>query len=79
MRLLKVVSVTLAVTALTGCHATFSTPSGIRENWRGVNGTITTGKASPDVMDAYHQTQQETDYNALQNNLAKIQGMTNEQ
>lgn len=58
-----------------------STPSGIREFYRGQNGLVTTGKASPDKDDAYHKTQRATDSNSLDRLLAELgmKGGNNEQ
>jgi len=58
--------VLLAIASLTGCYATISTPSGLREHHRGLNGLVVTGKATPDSDDQYHQTQRATDRTSLE-------------
>ena len=64
MRKKTVVGIAIvAVTSLSGCHIMASTPSGIREFYRGNNGLISTGKATPDILDPYHRTQQHQDTN----------------
>lgn len=47
----------LGIASLTGCYATISTPSGLREHHRGLNGLVTTGKSAPNKLDEYHKTQ----------------------
>lgn len=48
----------LIVLAASGCHMMIGTPSGIREMGKWHNGLVTTGKASPDVADAYWRNQE---------------------
>lgn len=59
---------------LTSCVWTASTPSGIREFYRGQNGLVTTGKAKPNVVDEYHRTQRATDVNSLDRLLSELNG-----
>lgn len=56
-RLIKVVWIAGVVGSATGCTWVFSTPSGIREMGKAANGMVVTGKASPDVEDAYHKNE----------------------
>lgn len=53
----KVTLIGLAMCALPSCTWVASTPSGIREWYRGQNGLVTTGKARPNEADEYHTTQ----------------------
>lgn len=73
----KIVLLGIAVASLSSCMGMVSTPSGIREFYRGQNGLVTTGKASPDVDDAYHKTQRATDMTSLERLQAEL-GMRDE-
>lgn len=76
MRLIyKVVFITVVATSVTNCHWTMSTPSGLREHHRGMNGLITTGKATPDIDDAYHKTQRDTDPTSLEKLKMQLEAM----
>ena len=59
----KAVIAIVAVTSLSGCHIMASTPSGIREFYRGNNGLIVTGKADANKPDEYHNTQKHQETN----------------
>ena len=71
----KVVVLLIAVGSLSSCMWTASTPSGLREFYRGQTGLVVTGKASPDSDDTYHKTQRATDGNALEALMMKMEGM----
>lgn len=82
-RLIGTSIITLGVvTLLVGCSTPLflaGGPESIREFGRYQNGQITVGKASPDIDDAYHQTQRHTDPTALEALNRKLEGMRNEQ
>lgn len=67
MRLfIMVVAVTAIVVSTTGCMGVMSTPSGIREYFRGQNGGLNIAKRKNDQSDShYEDVQRATDYNAL--------------
>ena len=52
-RLIKVVAVLVVGTQTVGC--VWTTPSGIKEMSRAMNGAVVSGKASPNVEDSYHK------------------------
>ena len=58
--------------SLSACHMTLSTPSGLREHHRGINGGLSVAKSKNDGKEEYHQTQRETDYNALHELAARM-------
>jgi hypothetical protein len=53
----RLIVVGFLVSTLSSCMLTASTPSGIREFYRGQTGLVTTGKSKPNVEDEYHKTQ----------------------
>lgn len=58
---MKVLACGVIASSLTSCMWMASTPSGIREFYRGNNGLVTTGKAKPNELDEYHKTQRYTE------------------
>lgn len=75
-RLKRVGCTVLVATSVTNCHIMASTPSGIREFYRGQNGLVVTGKSAPNIEDEYHKTQRATDSNSLDRLLHEL-GATN--
>jgi PBP1b-binding outer membrane lipoprotein LpoB len=59
----------------TGCHMMLSTPSGVREFYRGQNGLVVTGKSAANVADEYHITQRETDMTGVEKLKAQLEQM----
>lgn len=59
---------------LAGCHATFSTPSGLREHHRGINGGLSVAKSKNDGVELYHETQKATDRTSLELLQLQLQG-----
>lgn len=74
----KILTLVIITGSLSSCMLTASTPSGIKEFYRGQTGLVVTGKAKPNTDDSYHQTQRATDYNSLQALQTKLEGMNNE-
>jgi surfactin synthase thioesterase subunit len=72
--MIVLLAVGLSCGALTGCHITASTPSGLREYHRGLNGLVVTGKSAPNTLDEYHKTQRETDRTSLELLQMQLQG-----
>lgn len=75
---MKVLVVGVVASSLSSCTWVASTPSGIREFYRGNNGLVTTGKSKPNVADEYHITQRATDRTSLELLQTKLQEMNNE-
>lgn len=59
------IAINVVAVGVSGCMAMMSTPSGIREWYRGQNGLVVTGKATADKDDAYHRGQRWYDENSL--------------
>lgn len=59
--MLKVVMLGFVACTLTSCMWMASTPSGVREFYRGQTGLVVTGKSKPNVVDDYNKTERFTE------------------
>lgn len=58
---MRLVWIGVMVSTLSSCMWMASTPSGIREFYRGNNGLVVTGKARPNEADEYNNTERYTE------------------